>query len=107
MPQALKVIIPPTGNQTISMLKTTSLVSVLAFPELLYSAQLVYSANFKTIPLLIAASMWYLLVTSILSLGQYFIERHFNRGGITPGRGIRRRKAKPVSPGTTPKEVQP
>ncbi|MFF2844480.1 amino acid ABC transporter permease [Paenarthrobacter sp. NPDC057981] len=86
LPQAMKVIVPPTGNQTISMLKTTSLVSVLAFPELLYSAQLVYSANFKTIPLLIAASMWYLLVTSILSLGQYFIERHYNRGTVTTRR---------------------
>lgn len=107
LPQAMKIIIPPTGNQTISMLKTTSLVSVLAFPELLYSAQLVYSANFKTIPLLIAASLWYLLVTSILSLGQYFIERHFNRGGITPGRIIRRRKPKPASSPTTPQEVQP
>lgn len=84
LPQAMKIIIPPTGNQTISMLKTTSLVSVLAFPELLYSAQLVYSANFKTIPLLIAASLWYLLVTSILSIGQYFIERHYNRGSGSP-----------------------
>jgi polar amino acid transport system permease protein len=90
LPQAMKVIVPPTGNQTISMLKTTSLVSVLAFPELLYSAQLVYSANFKTIPLLIAASMWYLLVTSILSLGQYFIERHYNRGTVTPSRTRKR-----------------
>lgn len=84
LPQAMKIIIPPTGNQTISMLKTTSLVSVLAFPELLYSAQLVYSANFKTIPLLLAASLWYLLITSILSIGQYFIERHYNRGSGTP-----------------------
>jgi len=57
---------------------------VLAFPELLYSAQLVYSANFQTIPLLIAASLWYLLVTSILSIGQYFIERHYNRGSGKP-----------------------
>lgn len=80
LPQAMKIIVPPTGNQTISMLKTTSLVSVLAFPELLYSAQMVYSSNYKTIPLLIAASLWYLAVTSILSLGQFYIERHFNRG---------------------------
>lgn len=80
LPQAMKIIIPPTGNQTISMLKTTSLVSVLAFPELLYSAQMVYSSNFKTIPLLIAASLWYLAITSLLSLGQFYIERHFNRG---------------------------
>lgn len=107
LPQAMKVIVPPTGNQTISMLKTTSLVSVLAFPELLYSAQLVYSANFKTIPLLIAASMWYLLVTSVLSLGQYFIERHYNRGTATAGRtrtrGSRRR-VKTVSAATTTRE---
>lgn len=108
LPQAMKIIIPPTGNQTISMLKTTSLVSVLAFPELLYSAQLVYSANFKTIPLLIAASMWYLLVTSVLSLGQFFIERHFNRGGITSGRIPRRpRKPKAANPRTTPEEARP
>lgn len=84
IPQAMRIIIPPTGNQTISMLKTTSLVSVLAFPELLYSAQLIYSSNFKTIPLLIAASLWYLLVTSVLSTGQYFVERHYNRGSGRP-----------------------
>ncbi len=80
IPQAMRVIIPPTGNQTISMLKTTSLVSVLAFPELLYAAQLIYSTNFKTIPLLLTASLWYLLMTSILTVGQYFLERRFNRG---------------------------
>jgi polar amino acid transport system permease protein len=111
LPQAMKIIIPPTGNQTISMLKTTSLVSVLAFPELLYSAQLVYSANFKTIPLLIAASLWYLLVTSILSLGQFYIERHFNKGGrATPTRTSRRsslRKAKALSSRPATQEVQP
>lgn len=98
LPQAMKVIIPPTGNQTISMLKTTSLVSVLAFPELLYSAQLVYSENFKTIPLLIAASAWYLVVTSVLFVVQMMIERHYGRGnrGVTTGR--LRRKPKAVVP---------
>lgn len=109
LPQAMKIIIPPTGNQTISMLKTTSLVSVLAFPELLYSAQLVYSANFKTIPLLIAASLWYLLVTSILSLGQFYIERHFNRGTAVPGRVGRRgaiRKAEALRSRTAAQEVK-
>jgi polar amino acid transport system permease protein len=79
LPQAMPVIIPPTGNQVITMLKTTSLVSVLAFPELLYSAQLIYSTNFKTIPLLIAASVWYLLMTSVLNIGQHFLERRFSR----------------------------
>ncbi len=80
LPQAMRVIIPPTGNETISMLKTTSLASVVAFPELLYQAQLVYSRNYKTIELLIVASIWYLFFTSILTVVQYYIERYFNRG---------------------------
>lgn len=80
LPQAMRVIIPPTGNETISMLKLTSLVSVLAVPELLYSAQLIYAVNYMTIPLLISASLWYLIVTTVLSIGQYYIERHFGRG---------------------------
>jgi polar amino acid transport system permease protein len=80
LPQAMRVIIPPTGNETISMLKTSSLVSVIAYPELLYSAQIIYSQNFKTIPLLIVAAIWYLFFTTILSIGQYYIERHYARG---------------------------
>jgi len=80
LPQAMRVVIPPTGNETISMLKLTSLVSILAVPELLYAAQLVYSVNYKTIPLLISASIWYLIVTTVLSIGQYYIERRFGRG---------------------------
>ncbi|MGX8012437.1 ABC transporter permease subunit [Mesorhizobium sp. ORM8.1] len=79
LPQAMRVIIPPTGNQLIGMLKTTSLVSVIALQELLYSAQLIYSANFQTIPLLIVASIWYLVLTTVLSIGQYFLERHFGK----------------------------
>ncbi|HEX4467863.1 MAG TPA: amino acid ABC transporter permease [Solirubrobacteraceae bacterium] len=80
LPQAMRVIIPPTGNETISMLKTTSLVSVIAVGELLYGAQIIYSVNFKTIPLLIDASIWYLLCTSILYVGQYYLERYYGRG---------------------------
>lgn len=80
LPQAMRVIVPPTGNQVIGMLKATSLVSVISVPELLYSAQIIYAQNFQTIPLLIVASLWYLLVTTILSIGQYYIERHFARG---------------------------
>jgi polar amino acid transport system permease protein len=76
----MRVIIPPTGNETISMLKTSSLVSVIAYAELLYSVQLIYAQNYKTIPLLIVASLWYLIVTTILSIGQYFLERYFGRG---------------------------
>ncbi len=79
LPQAMRVIIPPTGNEVISMLKTTSLVSVVAVTDLLYSVQLIYAANYRTIPLLLVASIWYLLVTTLLSAVQFHIERHFSR----------------------------
>src|SRR3954465_3989283 len=72
LPQAMRVIIPPTGNETISMLKNTVLVSVIAVAELLYSAQLIYSQNFQQIPLLIVVCIWYLAMTSLLSIGQFF-----------------------------------
>ena len=61
LPQAMRVVLPPTGNQVISMLKGTALVSVLAISDLLYSAQIIYANNYQTIPLLIVASLWYLL----------------------------------------------
>ena len=80
LPQAMRVIIPPTGNETISMLKTTSLVAVIAYTELLYSVELIYAQNYKQIPLLIVASLWYLIVTTVLSVGQYYLERYFGRG---------------------------
>jgi polar amino acid transport system permease protein len=80
LPQAMRVIIPPTGNETISMLKTSSLASVIAVRELLFNAQIIYARTFQTIPLLLVASIWYLIVTSILTVGQYYLERHFGRG---------------------------
>ena len=80
LPQAMRVIIPPTGNETISMLKTTSLVAFIAVVDLLYTAQLIYSVNYKTISLLMVVSIWYLAVTSVLSIGQYYLERYFGRG---------------------------
>jgi len=82
LPQAMRVIIPPTGNETISMLKTTSLVSVIAVADLLYTVSNIYSTNFKTIPLLITASIWYLVCTSVLYVGQYYLERYYARGAI-------------------------
>ena len=95
LPQAMRVIVPPTGNETISMLKTTSLVSVIAVTDLLYSVQLIYAVNYKTIPLLIVASIWYLIVTTLLSFGQYYLERYFGRGAArelppTPLQRLRR-----------------
>jgi polar amino acid transport system permease protein len=82
LPQAMRVIVPPTGNETISMLKQTSLVSVIALspPELLYASQLIYSVNYRTIQLLIVASLWYLIMTTFLTIGQFYVERHFGRG---------------------------
>jgi polar amino acid transport system permease protein len=80
LPQAMRVIIPPTGNETISMLKTTSLVVVIGYFELLPSVQRIYSTNFQTIPLLIVAAAWYLALTSVLSIGQGYIERYYGRG---------------------------
>jgi polar amino acid transport system permease protein len=95
LPQAMRVIIPPTGNETISMLKTTSLVSVIAVTDLLYSVELIYARTYQTIPLLIVASLWYLIVTSVLSFGQYYIERYYARGAArelpdTPLQRLRR-----------------
>ena len=80
LPQAMRVIVPPTGNETISMLKTTSLVVVIGYFELLTSVQRIYSTNFQTIPLLIVAALWYLALTSLLSVGQAFVERRYGRG---------------------------
>jgi polar amino acid transport system permease protein len=80
LPQAMRVVIPPTGNETISMLKNTSLLVAASYAELLFAAETIYDVNYRVIPLLIVASIWYLLMTSVLYVGQYFIERRFGRG---------------------------
>lgn len=86
LPQAMRVIIPPTANETIGLLKTSSIASVIAVTELLYSAQLIYSVNYLTIPLLITASVWYLAITTILSIGQHYLERRFSKGSAHAAR---------------------
>jgi polar amino acid transport system permease protein len=111
LPQAMRVIIPPTGSRTIQMLKTSSLVSVLALPELLHSAQVVYSRTFQTIPLLVVASIWYLLFTSVLSAIQRRIEAHYARGASRyvadePQTWKRMRKRKSSSDSTTPDRIE-
>jgi polar amino acid transport system permease protein len=80
LPQSMRVIIPPTGNELISMLKNTSLVSVIGYTELFYTAQIIYARTFQPIPLLITASLWYLFMTSLLTGGQYYVERYYARG---------------------------
>ena len=80
LPQAMRVIIPPTGNEFISMLKTSSLASVVLYGELLRRSQDIYSTNLRTLELLVVASIWYLVLTSVASVGQYYLERRFARG---------------------------
>ncbi|PYI66484.1 ABC transporter permease [Arthrobacter livingstonensis] len=81
VPQAMRIIIPPTGNEVISMLKTTSLVAAIPLSIDLYGVSRGISAvTFTPVPLLIVASLWYLLFTSILMVGQHFIEKRFARG---------------------------
>jgi polar amino acid transport system permease protein len=80
LPQAMRVIIPPTGNETISMLKNTALVFAIGYLELFTTAQIIYGRTFQTIPLLITASIWYIVITSVMTVGQYYLERYFARG---------------------------
>jgi polar amino acid transport system permease protein len=80
LPQAMRVIVPPTGNETISMLKTSALVSTIALPELFQQGQNIINRTYITVPILIMVSIWYLFLTSILTIGQYYIERHYGRG---------------------------
>src|ERR1051326_8566876 len=80
MPQAMPAIVPASGNLLIGMLKATSIVSVIAVQDLLYSSQLIYNENFQIIPLLLVATLWYIVLTTLLSVGQFFVERRFARG---------------------------
>lgn len=78
LPQAIRILVPPIGNDTISMLKFTSLVSVLAMPDLLYSAQMIYSRTYQTIPLLIVATIWYLVLSTVLTFGEHWLESYMS-----------------------------
>ncbi|MGW2489035.1 amino acid ABC transporter permease [Streptomyces sp. NPDC001606] len=80
VPQAMRSIVPTAGNMLIGTLKGTSIVSVLAVHDLLYSVQLVYNQTYQVIPLLLVATLWYIAVTSLLSAGQFYVERYYARG---------------------------
>ncbi|NEB93912.1 amino acid ABC transporter permease [Streptomyces bauhiniae] len=80
LPQAMRVIIPPMGNETINMLKMTALVSVIAAHDLMSNIQDVYAQNYQVIPMLMVASLWYLALVSLLSLPQAWLERRYGRG---------------------------
>lgn len=104
LPQAMRVIVPPMGNETITMLKSTSLVSVIGGADLLSNAQSIYAQNFKVIPLLVVVALWFLALTSLLTIGQGFLERRFGRGtsrtaqsGIFAARWISARRDKALN----------
>ncbi|WP_030164884.1 amino acid ABC transporter permease [Spirillospora albida] len=80
LPQSMRVIVPPTGNETISMLKNTSLVVAVPYSELTFTAQTIYASTYKIIPMLVMACLWYLLLSSILMVGQFYLERYYARG---------------------------
>ena len=82
LPQAMRVIIPPTGNELISMLKTPSLVTAVPYSFDLYSiaSREIAARTFEPVPLLLVAATWYLIITSVLMVGQYYLEKYFSRG---------------------------
>jgi polar amino acid transport system permease protein len=95
LPQAMRVIIPPTGNEFINMLKTSSLAFAITYPELTLSVRDIYTNNLRIFELLFVAASWYLLMTTIFSIGQYYLERRFARGASrslppTPFQRLRR-----------------
>lgn len=111
LPQAMRVIIPPMGNELISMLKNTSLLSVIAVLELYTQASLISSQNLKQVELLAVVSIWYLFMTSVLSVPQYYLERRFGRGASrslppTPLQRLRAMLADRTRPTETP-QVKP
>ncbi|OON37018.1 ABC transporter permease [Izhakiella australiensis] len=86
LPQAMRVVIPPTGNDFINMLKGTSIVSVIGFVELIRAANNISSRNLQVMETLMAAAIWYMLLVSIASIGQYYLERHFDQSGNVSSR---------------------
>ncbi|MFC6600376.1 amino acid ABC transporter permease [Kitasatospora paranensis] len=85
LPQAMRVIIPPMGNETINMLKTTAYVSVIAAHDLMSNIQDVYAQNYQVIPMLVVAALWYLALTTVLSVPQAWLERRYGRGTARMG----------------------
>lgn len=105
LPQAMRIIIPPTGNEFISLLKTSSLVVAIPYThEIFGRATDISTALFQPIPLLMVAASWYLVITSLLMVGQYFLERHFERGATRELTG-RQLAALADAEGTIPRNV--
>ena len=91
----MRVVIPPTGNEFINMLKTSSLAYSIQYLELLQAAVRIYSNTLQVIEMLLTVSLWYLILTTVFSVGQYYLERHFNRAewdesGVTVAGTVKR-----------------
>ena len=95
LPQAMRTIIPAAGNEVIGMVKGTSVVYIMALPELFYQVQVIYQRTGRIIPMLVVATIWYVVMTTVLSAGQYYVERYFSKGAArnlapTPLQRVRR-----------------
>ena len=96
LPQAMRTIIPTAANEIISLLKATSVVFVLAIGDLFYQVQVIYGLNSRIVPLLMVATFWYVVLVTLMSIAQFYIERHFSKGAVrnlppTPWQRIRSR----------------
>lgn len=99
LPQAMRAILPPAFNEIIGLVKGTSIVYVLAHAELFFTVQLIYGRTQEVLPMLLVATLWYVVITSALSIGQYYIERHYSKGALrtlppTPLQALRARLAR-------------
>jgi len=95
LPQAMRAILPTAFNEIIGLVKGTSIVYVLAYSELFYTVQVIYNRTQQVLPLLLVATLWYVVITSVLSVVQYYIERHYSKGAVrnfplTPLQKVRR-----------------
>ncbi|WP_214323545.1 amino acid ABC transporter permease [Nonomuraea sediminis] len=91
LPQAMRVIVPPTGNEAISMLKNTSLVAAVPYLELTFTAQTIYASTYQVIPMLIMVCIWYLILSSVMMIGQFYLERYYAKGSTTARMGLKAR----------------
>ncbi len=89
LPQAIRIIIPPTGNQFIGLLKASALVAVIGGGDLLTRAQQLYGTNFQVIPLLFVVSFWYLVLVTLATIGQHFLEKKFSQEGGPSKKAVR------------------
>lgn len=99
LPQAMRAILPPAFNEIIGLVKGTSIVYVLAHAELFFTIQLIYGRTQEVLPMLLVATLWYVVITSALSVAQYYIERHYSKGAVrtlppTPLQSLRARLAR-------------